>query len=183
MTNDDTRLSRRMSLALRHRPDDVGITLDAAGWTDIAALAAALACGRDDVLRVVRTSDKRRFEISHDGTRIRAVQGHSVAVELGHPAVEPPERLFHGTVARFLESILANGLTPRARHDVHLSSSLETARAVAARRGTPVILIVASGAMARAGHAFTLAPNGVWLVGEVPPQFLAVLDEAEGDQG
>ena len=185
--NEDVQLSRLMSLVLRHRPAQFGVELDAAGWADLDAFLAALApthrCDRDDVLRVVRTSDKKRYEVSSDGCRIRAVQGHTVTVELGHPEAAPPERLFHGTVARYLPSILERGLIAGRRHDVHLSATLETARAVGSRRGDPVVLAVESGAMARAGHVFRRAPNGVWLTAEVPAKFIAILDEAEGREG
>ena len=187
MPGDDVQLSRLMSLVLRHEPARFGLELDAAGWADLDALLAALGptrrCERDDVLRVVSTSDKRRFELSSDGSRIRAVQGHSVPVDLGHPELAPPERLFHGTVARFLPSIMERGLTPGRRHDVHLSAAHETARAVGSRRGDPVVLAVESGAMVRAGHVFRRAPNGVWLTAEVPAKFIAILDEAEGREG
>nr|WP_320205693.1 RNA 2'-phosphotransferase [Burkholderia arboris] len=38
-----------------------------------------------------------------------------------YPAVQPPERLYHGTATRFLDSIRAQGLKPGTRHHVHLS--------------------------------------------------------------
>ena len=36
-------ISRRLSYVLRHRPDSIGVTLDAAGWVAVDALLAALA--------------------------------------------------------------------------------------------------------------------------------------------
>jgi putative RNA 2'-phosphotransferase len=175
------RLSKLVSLVLRHRPQDFGVTLDPAGWTDIAQLLAGLAAHghpvtRDDLLAVVQTSDKQRFAVSADGLRVRANQGHSVQVELQHAAAHPPDRLFHGTVARNLASIRKTGLSRGRRHHVHLSSLRPLAEIVGRRRGVPLILEVLAGRMAAAGHVFLLTPNGVWLTDRVPPEFLLFPD-------
>ena len=173
-----------MSLALRHEPGRFGLALDDAGWTQLGALVAGLgaerACASDDVLRVVRTSDKQRFEISPDGLRIRAVQGHTVPVSLGHPVTRPPAVLYHGTVARNVGSILANGLTPGERHDVHLTERIAGARLVAGRRaGVPVVLEIDAGRMAADGIERRLAPNGTWLTRLVPAAYVRVRDDSD----
>lgn len=144
------RLSKRLSRHLRHAPHEIGLHLDPAGWVDIGVLLAALAAhGRpvtcDELTGVVASSDKQRFAI--DGDRIRANQGHSVAVELELPVAEPPPVLYHGTVDRFLASIRREGLRPMNRHDVHLSATVEVAALVGGRRGKPVVLEVDSAAM------------------------------------
>lgn len=177
MTTDDKTLSKTMSLWLRHQPDAAGLTLDPAGWTDTDSVLAAMAakridCDRARLLCVVESSDKQRFELSADGARIRARQGHSVEVELGWPQAEPPGLLYHGTVERFLSAIRAEGLKPMRRHHVHLSPDEATATVVGARRGEAVILTVRAGAMAAAGHVFFLTGNGVWLTDRVPVEFL-----------
>jgi putative RNA 2'-phosphotransferase len=176
---DVVRVSKRLSFVLRHRPDSVGITLDAAGWVDVSELLAALAghglpLTRADLERVVATNDKRRFAFDETRTRIRASQGHSVAVSLGYEPAAPPAELFHGTVERFLQAILREGLHAGNRHAVHLSPDVATARAVGARRGRPVVLRVDSAAMAADGWTFSRSANGVWLVDSVPPSYLAV---------
>ncbi len=171
------RTSKFLSLVLRHDPAKVGIVLDDAGWTDVAALLRALAAHghpltRDQLAEIVATSDKQRFALSSDGTQIRANQGHSVEVELDLPQVTPPARLYHGTVADFLAPIRASGLIKGSRHHVHMSADLETATKVGGRRGKPVILFVRAEEMAAAGHVFLRSANGVWLTDHVPPQFL-----------
>ena len=113
-------VSKLLSLVLRHQPQRIGIVLDAAGWTSIDALLAALAAHGQPLTRgeldaIVATSDKQRFAVSDDGLRIRANQGHSVEVELELPVVAPPDVLFHGTVADYLDSIRATGLVRGAR--------------------------------------------------------------------
>ena len=171
------RTSKFLSLVLRHAPENAGIALDTEGWTDVETLLAALALrghrmSRDDLDRLVATNNKKRFAFDPTGTRIRASQGHSVAVDLALAPRVPPDVLYHGTVARFLESIRAQGLLPGSRRHVHLSPDVETARIVGARRGKPVVLGVRAGAMHAAGHGFFLSENGVWLTDTVPPEFL-----------
>lgn len=173
---DVVRTSKRLSHVLRHHPGSVGLTLDEAGWVDVEALLAALRITREELDHVVATDDKQRFAFDDSETRIRASQGHSVAVDLGYAAVTPPAELFHGTVERFLPAILAEGLRPGRRHAVHLSPDVATARAVGARRGRPVVLRVDAAALAADGRALTRSANGVWLVGAVPPRYLAVVD-------
>lgn len=171
------RLSKKMSLALRHRPDRFGLTPDRAGWVPVAELLAALRASRADLDAVVAGNDKQRFAVERDagGTeRIRASQGHSIPVDLGLAPAAPPERLFHGTSAAALPSILATGLHRGGRHHVHLSPDLDTARRVGARRGgAVVVLTVDAAAMSRDRHRFYRSANGVWLTDAVPAAYLS----------
>lgn len=176
MTND-IHISKALSYWLRHRPDEAGLTLDAGGWAPVDDVLAALnrsapGANWDRLLEIVELNDKQRFELSSDGERIRARQGHSVAIVGDWPVTSPPETLFHGTVERFLPLILAEGLKPMRRHHVHLSPDEATARKVGARRGAPVILKVAASRLESEGGVFRLTDNGVWLVDLVPPAFL-----------
>jgi putative RNA 2'-phosphotransferase len=177
LDRDDVRRSKLVARVLRHRPGSVGIVLDRQGWTDVTALLDALASHghritRADLERVVRHNDKQRFEWDATSDRIRARQGHSVDVDLGLLPTDPPDRLYHGTPRRNLESILATGLEPRGRHHVHLSADPDTAHRVGARRGEPVVLLVDAAAMASEGLHFWRATNGVWLTDAVAPEFL-----------
>ena len=174
-----TRISKFLSLVLRHEPARIGITLDDAGWTDVDGLLAACAAhgvafDRSELAAIVATSDKQRFALSADGTRIRANQGHSVAVDLALSPARPPAVLYHGTVDRFVASIRAQGLIKGERHHVHLAADRATADKVGARRGKPVVLAVRATAMVTAGHTFFVSANGVWLTDHVPPAFLDV---------
>lgn len=173
-------LSKFLSYVLRHHPESIGLGLDSAGWADVAELiAGAEVAGRHftraDLAEVVATNTKQRFALSSDGTRIRAVQGHSVAVELGLPPVEPPEVLYHGTAKQIVQAILTDGLLPMARQQVHLSGDEVTAEAVGRRHGRPVVLAVAAGRMFRDGHQFYQAANGVWLTDSVPVAYVSQL--------
>lgn len=180
-----TEASKFLSYVLRHRPDEIGITLDREGWADIAALiAGAAAIGKtlDATLiqEVVATNEKRRFAISEDGTRIRAVQGHSTdTVAISHTNIAPPDFLYHGTATRFLASIFERGLIAGHRHHVHISQDVATALVVANRHGTPTVLSVSSRAMYDLGHTFFQADNGVWLTAVVPAEFIKITDLTE----
>jgi putative RNA 2'-phosphotransferase len=168
-------LSRFLSLVLRHEPQAAGVELDANGWVAIDRLLAGCAAHgaaltREELLEIVRSSDKERFAV--EGERIRANQGHSVRIALALPVAVPPTTLFHGTVARSLDAIRRDGLRPGARTHVHLSPDRETARKVGARRGIPIVLEVDAGGMTADAFTFHLSQNGVWLTEWVPPRYL-----------
>jgi len=184
---DARRLSKLMSLVLRHSPTRVGITLDAAGWVPVDDLVAALKrsgalCTRRDIEDVVRSSDKQRFTIDASTDRIRANQGHSIPVELELPTAVPPVVLYHGTPVRNLDSIQRQGLVKGSRHAVHLSGDIDTAYAVGSRRAPSVVLAIDSAAMHEAGHRFLVSANGVWLVDKVPPKYLSVIDDSSANK-
>lgn len=181
------RLSRLLSRVLRHHPTMVGLALDPQGWADVDALIVGLnrlpanATNRQRVLQVVSRStidavvacnDKQRFAFSEDGRRIRAVQGHSIEVDLGYPASRPPPLLYHGTHVGALDAIRAEGLTVQSRNDVHLSCDAATARKVGGRRGRAMVLAVDAARMHADGYIFRQADNGTWLTTNVPPTYL-----------
>jgi putative RNA 2'-phosphotransferase len=175
-------ISKSLSYVLRHRPDSVGLELEAGGWVTVESLLDAFrksgkTLSSEILQQVVANNDKQRFEFSDDGLRIRARQGHSVEVELGYEAATPPELLYHGTAKRNLDSIFAQGLLKGRRHHVHLSTNKETMIQVAMRHGKPVVLVVQSAQMYAAGHEFFVTGNKVWLTDHVPPQFIAVNTE------
>jgi putative RNA 2'-phosphotransferase len=161
--------SKLLSYVLRHRPDSVKLALDAHGWAEVGELLACLAAHGKPV---VAENDKQRFAFNEDKTRIRASQGHSIAVDLQLREAEPPAVLYHGTASRFLKSILASGLRAGARHHVHLSRDAQTAMRVGARHGFPAVLLVDAARMYGDGIAFYQSDNGVWLTGEVRPKYL-----------
>lgn len=180
-TERQSLLSRTLSFALRHRPQDVGLTLDKEGWCTVdAALAAMAVAGhvltRADLEYLVASSDKQRFAISADGLRIRANQGHTTKdVALTFQKKQPPAKLYHGTIEDFVPAIFKRGLLPMRRHHVHLSPNATTAEQVGARRGQAIILEINAGGMALNGHAFYLSENGVWLTEHVPAKYLTRL--------
>ncbi|MBM3980373.1 MAG: RNA 2'-phosphotransferase [Planctomycetes bacterium] len=174
------RISKFMSLVLRHEPHTAGLTLEPGGWVLIDDLLAGAARAgsrftRDELLAVVSTCEKQRFALDDSSMKVRANQGHSTEVDLQFEASEPPAELFHGTTERNLPAILRDGLVKMARHHVHLSPDTATATKVGARHGKPVVLLADAARMRADGHTFFRSANGVWLVDHVPPQYLRVV--------
>jgi putative RNA 2'-phosphotransferase len=172
-----TRISRFLSLVLRHKPAEIGLQLDAQGWADVAELTEkAAAVGKiftpQDLEEIVATNDKQRFAYNDDKTRIRASQGHSIEVELQLEMAAPPEQLYHGTVEKFLQAIQSQGLRKMNRHHVHMSKDRATAEKVGERRGEAVILTISSGDMSRDGFVFYRSENGVWLTDHVSAKYI-----------
>ena len=176
------RISKSLSYVLRHRPDTVGLELEAGGWIAVETLIASFeragkTLSAEILKEVVSQNDKQRFEFSNDGLQIRARQGHSVEVELGYEPATPPSVLYHGTATRNLDSIFEHGLLKGRRHHVHLSTNKQTMIQVAMRHGKPVLLAVQAGHMQADGHEFFVTGNQVWLTEHVPPKYIAVCDE------
>jgi putative RNA 2'-phosphotransferase len=170
-------VSKFLAKHLRHAPEALGLTLRPGGWVAVDDLLAAseragFVITYDELIECVETNDKQRFSFDDGGDLIRANQGHSVEVDLQLEEKEPPEVLYHGTVERFLSSILTEGLKKGKRHHVHLSKDVDTARKVGARRGKPIIVRVSAGKMHGAGFKFYVSANGVWLTDTVPVAFL-----------
>jgi putative RNA 2'-phosphotransferase len=174
---ETTRLSKFLSLVLRHQPELIGIKLDEQGWVAVNELLQQAGAHGNDITpevlnHIVGTNAKKRFAFDDTRQKIRASQGHSVEVELGYEPQTPPDVLYHGTGSKSVEAILQTGLEKRSRQHVHLSSDLETAMKVGQRHGEPVVLVVAAGEMHRLGHKFCLSENKVWLIDFVPTDFI-----------
>ena len=173
------KLSKFISLVLRHHPEAAGITLDEHGWADVNELLAGInQTGRTismDILEeIVAADNKQRYSFNERKTLIRANQGHSILVDVELKEQEPPKLLYHGTAERFLKSIQSEGLKPMGRLYVHLSKDPETAYQVGKRHGKPVILQIDSQGMYQDGQKFYLSENKVWLTPKVDIQYLKI---------
>jgi putative RNA 2'-phosphotransferase len=169
--------SKYISLILRHKPEVLGITLEATGWANVNEMLRKMQekgmnVDLAQLKEVVAKDNKQRYAFNADQTKIRANQGHSIAVDLGFEPQTPPEFLYHGTATRFLASIQKTGLESRSRQYVHLSDNLETAQKVGRRHGKPVILIVKAKELHERGQHFFLSENGVWLTEKVVVEFI-----------
>lgn len=177
-----TRISKFLSLVLRHKPETIGIQLDQNGWTNIKELIEksnkyGIPFDREILNHIVATNSKKRFAFNNKFDKIRASQGHSIAVELGYKNQKPPEILFHGTSEKSVQSILKTGLEKRNRQHVHLSSDIDTALNVGQRHGKPMIFLVLAEKMYNDNFQFFISENGVWLTENVPTKYLKTKDE------
>lgn len=180
MRHDLVQLSKTISRALRHAPEQYGLTLDREGWVAVPDLLAALHKRRkqweyvqeSDLLAIMAQSEKQRFELK-DG-KIRAYYGHSIAEKVERAPSTPPV-LYHGTTPRAAEAILVEGLKPMNRQYVHLSADRATAILVARRRtNQPVILKIATGQARQAGVTFYLGNEMVWLSDAIPTKYITL---------
>src|SRR6186713_1235097 len=135
---ENTKISKFLSLVLRHQPETIGIQLDASGWVDVndllkKAKAHGVTISPEILNFIITNNSKKRFAFNDDGTKIRASQGHSIDIDLGYVVTTPPPLLYHGTTKRALESIRLTGLEKRERHHVHMSTDVNTARSVGQR--------------------------------------------------
>lgn len=181
MEKDLVKYSKRISKALRHKPESLGLVLDEHGWADVDKLIIGLSANGDFTMEtletIVRENNKKRFSFNEDKTKIRANQGHTILVDVELEQKEPPEILYHGTGEQFRESIESEGIKSMNRLYVHLSPDVDTAIKVGSRHGKPYVFTVKSGQMSRDGYYFFLSVNGVWLTDKVPPQYLTYDEE------
>jgi putative RNA 2'-phosphotransferase len=189
------RLSKFVSGALRHFPDDAGLELDERGWTAYGDLVAAVGrkygwANPEHVAAVIATDPKGRFERTGDGgpsdgnceDRVRAAYGHSVDVDLEPTDGPVPDELYHGTAPSNLESIRESGLQPMSRRHVHLSESPEAARRVGNRHTSePAVLVVDAAAMLADGHRITKRGLETYTTERVPAAYLNDTESAETD--
>lgn len=178
-----TKVSRFLSLVLRHHPEIIDLHIDSHGWAEVEELFLKMKkkypISREILEEIVRTDNKNRYSFDEEHRRIRANQGHSISVDVELEERKPPEFLYHGTGAKYVTSISQQGLLPMSRLFVHLSEEKKTAREVGKRHGNPVIYRVRSGDMGKKGYRFYLSVNHVWLTKEVPADFLSLMDEEE----
>jgi putative RNA 2'-phosphotransferase len=175
---ENKRISKFLSLILRHQPETIHLQLDENGWADVNELIAKSAKSRmhftlKELDEVVETNSKKRFAFNEGKTKIRANQGHSIDIDLALITKQPPEFLYHGTAEVNMASILEKGIEKRNRQHVHLSSDKETATKVGMRHGKPVILTIRTGEMFKDKIQFYLSDNGVWLTDFVDVKYIS----------
>ena len=120
------KISKFLSLVLRHDPQSIGLELDENGWTGVLSLISKVGpkfpgFNMAMLEEVVANNNKKRFAFNEDKTKIRANQGHSIKVDLDYEPVLPPEILYHGTVGRYSNIIAKDGIKKMSRHHVDLS--------------------------------------------------------------
>lgn len=180
MKNKEKNISKFLAFVLRHKPENFGIKIEKEGWVLIESVIEAGLMHNNifthsEINEVVLNCNKKRFEISSDNLKIRAVQGHSSKeVNISFKQENPPEFLYHGTSKRFLESIIQSGLQSMNRQFVHLSTNKKTANEVGMRHGNVVILIINSKQMEQEGYKFFLSKNNVWLTNQVPFKYISI---------
>jgi len=171
------RISRFLSFLLRHQPREYPLSFDRRGfvtWGDLVYLAQERFADvtEEEIRRVVEEPDKQRFELKEG--KVRATYGHSFPVDLGPEAAEPPVELYLGAARDIAQLALQNGLKPRDRRYIHLSASLDEARAVGERRDPAPAIIVVDAATAHAEGIRFYKSGPLFLVENVPAKYLSL---------
>ena len=182
MEEKHIKLSRFLSLILRHKPEIIGLTLDNQGYLNVDELIKKTNnSGRyidEKILdEIVETDNKGRYSYNDNKSMIRANQGHSISVNLGLLECKPPDILYHGTAKKFANKIIEEGLDKQNRLHVHLSENIDTAISVGSRRGKSIVFIVNAKEMYEDGCEFYVSENNVWLVDKVDKRYLNVKGE------
>lgn len=172
-------LGRILTGVLRHFPDRYGLTMDPRGWIPIAQIVRAINQKHPAYhwLRVVHlvaiaeTDPKGRYEVRDE--RIRATYAHTVEVDLDLPTVNIPDHLYYPVTTEEATIVLEVGLKPSDRRKVHLSKTAADAHSAGSvRTPSPVILEIDAGKARAAGIVIMQAGKTVFLVDQVPPEYL-----------
>lgn len=173
MTQKDSIIKgKQLSFLLRH---DTEYRFDKHGYREVLDLVQNHGFTKDEIVELVETNDKQRYEFNDDKSKIRARQGHSVNINVDLKETLPPDVLFHGTATRFLPSIKEKGILKMSRNYVQLSENFDIAMEVGKRHGKPVILAVDTKTMREDGVKFYLSNNNVWLTEFVDSKYIPAI--------
>lgn len=170
--NNLIRKGKQLSFLLRH---DTEYRFDEHGYREVQDLVQNHGFTKDEIVELVETNDKQRYEFNDDKSKIRARQGHSVNINIDLKETLPPDVLFHGTATRFLPSIKEKGILKMSRNYVQLTENLDIAMEVGKRHGKPVILAVDTKTMREDGVKFYLSNNNVWLTEFVDSKYIPAI--------
>lgn len=169
------KISKFMSLVLRHKPEEANLTLDKEGWVDVSVLKKNLNLNSEELDWIVDNNNKKRFGYNDFKTKIRANQGHSISdVEIDFDIVKDiPDFLYHGTSSKLLDVLMKEGIKKMSRTHIHLSGDLETAITVGKRKDNNIVVLsINSKKMSEDGLEFFISKNGVYLADNIPAKYL-----------
>ena len=177
MDRNLVKLSKFLSLILRHKPQTVGLRLDETGWADVGELIDLVSqqgihISRELLEEIVGNSEEKSFIFNADKSRIRSYQEQSSKADLALISEQPPQYLFYCTTTRFLATMRSQGLMPGNQSHVQLSPDELVAIQRGQRYGQSIVLTIKAAEMFRAGHPFYRSDQGVWLTETVPPWYI-----------
>ena len=79
---DIVKVSKYLSLLLRHNPEKEDLIIDKNGWVSVSEILNKLNLTIQELDIVVNENNKKRFEYNDIKTKIRARQGHSIQVDV-----------------------------------------------------------------------------------------------------
>ena len=180
MTKINTiKLSKFMSLVLRHKAKEFGLDINSQGLVGVSELLKVIKKKKGlesttimDIHQVVTNCNKQRFKLTEIKSKlyIAANQGHSIeSVTAERKEVTDPSEIpvcIHGTNIKAIKLIQnSGGLSKMNRNDIHMASALpESGNVISGMRKSAnvVIWINVEKAMAE-GIRFFISNNGVIL--------------------
>ena len=182
-----SKLSKFLTLILRHQPGTLNLDLDNDGWLscNVDELVSLLN-GRDgfkdvvreDIEEIVDNDPKGRYEIQDN--MIRATYGHSAKginpLEFPDDLEDLPEYVYYATNNFQLDTMLRLGLIPREKRDrqfLHLSVEIKDAYTVAKHHSrNPKLVRIDVKRAFDYGVKFRKVAPFIVICDEVPSQFI-----------
>lgn len=171
------RITRSLAYMLRHQPEEFDLEVDEFGYAEVDDVVRALnerlgeSVDEEDVRDAVLGGDRQRYEI--EGTKIRALYGHSIEVQPGEPSA-PPAELYVGVSSEDADRARRHGLRAGRRRFLHLALTAEDAIESGRRAAHDYVVITV-----RAGDAWEEGINfydrrSLFLSDPIPTEFLEV---------
>ncbi|MEM0158096.1 MAG: RNA 2'-phosphotransferase [Thermoplasmataceae archaeon] len=174
-------VGRVLAGMLRHSPENFGIRLNDHGWVKIYAVVPVIRGQRrgywwltpTHLEALVKTDPKGRYQINRHG-EIRAAYGHTIPVKLDDlPTDNIPDNLYYQTTREEIELIKETGISPSDKTWVHLSLTPRQAYVSGLFHiDSPAILEIPTAPLIESGRQVYRATNEVFLVQEIPPEFI-----------
>jgi len=168
-------LSKFLSLILRHKPKEFNIQLSSDGFVNILNVVDVASkyyrwVTPKHIEAIAFLDSRERFEIING--MVRAKYGHSIPVNIKYPEALNVQVLYHGTSEENLKNILEEGVKPRQRLYVHLTSSIEDAWINARRKGKPVVLVIDAEGMIKNKFKIFKASRNIYLTKFIPSIYI-----------
>ncbi len=183
----ETFVSKKLSWYLRHNLDKIPGHIDSAGFVSISSL---LSLGDfrsenitlNEILQVVKSSDKQRFSLDSTGKLIRANQGHSIKSgelidqnKLLTKLTVPQDYCVHGTTRKAINEIKKSGLNKMSRTHIHFASKPDAISGF--RSNSNVLIHIDMEAAMADGIEFYISDNQVILSpGPIDPKYFKRID-------
>ena len=176
------RLSKLLSIALRHQPKVLQIQLDNEGFTNLEKLINQIKkrnnfewVNRKMINAIIELDNKGRFEINDNN--IRARYGHSIPrIKINLKNSDLPEILYHGTNYNAYIKIENEGIKPMGRNLVHLTSFIKDAKIVGSRHhGKLVLLEINVNKAINNGYQIWRAGKNVYVTNFIPKKYINMI--------
>ena len=181
-------VGRVLAGMLRHFPENYGVRLDDHGWIRIYTIVPPIRLQKKQfgwltpyhIEALALTDPKERYQVSKNH-EIRAAYGHTIPIEMDDlPTDDIPPKLYYQTTEEELEFINETGISPSDKTWVHLSLTYRQAYVAGLYHvDSPTIVEVDSEKLIESGRPIYRATSDVFVVKEIPPEFIVVSEPEE----